>query len=46
VKGATKHQILDAFQKRINSDPEAELAMAIRQVARIVTFRIEDRVRA
>jgi 2-oxo-4-hydroxy-4-carboxy-5-ureidoimidazoline decarboxylase len=46
VKGATKHQILDAFQKRINSDPEAELAMAIRQIARIVTFRIEDRVRA
>jgi 2-oxo-4-hydroxy-4-carboxy-5-ureidoimidazoline decarboxylase len=46
VKGATKHQILEAFERRINKDPEAELAMAIRQVARIVTFRIEDRVRA
>jgi 2-oxo-4-hydroxy-4-carboxy-5-ureidoimidazoline decarboxylase len=45
VKGATKHQILEAFQKRIGSDPEAELAIAIRQVARIVTFRIGDRVR-
>jgi 2-oxo-4-hydroxy-4-carboxy-5-ureidoimidazoline decarboxylase len=46
VKGADKHQILESFQKRIGSDPEAELAMAIRQVARIVTFRLEDRVRA
>ncbi len=46
VKGADRHQILQSFQKRIGSDPEAELAMAIRQVARIVTFRIEDRVAA
>jgi len=46
VKGASKHQILESFRKRLGSDPEAELAMAIRQVARIVTFRIEDRVRA
>jgi len=46
VKGADKHQILRSFQQRIGKEPEAELAMAIRQVARIVTFRIEDRVRA
>jgi 2-oxo-4-hydroxy-4-carboxy-5-ureidoimidazoline decarboxylase len=44
VKGATKHQILAAFEERIGNDPEAEFANAIRQVARIVALRIEDRV--
>ena len=44
VKGADKHRILAAFEARLDNDPEAELASAIRQVARIVAFRIDDRV--
>ena len=44
VKGADKFEILRAFEKRIRSDHEAELANAIRQVARIIAFRIDDRV--
>jgi 2-oxo-4-hydroxy-4-carboxy-5-ureidoimidazoline decarboxylase len=44
VKGADKRRILAAFEERIDNDPEAELANAIRQVARIVAFRIDDRV--
>lgn len=45
VKGANKHQILTAFEERVDNDPESEFANAIRQVARIVAFRIDDRVR-
>jgi 2-oxo-4-hydroxy-4-carboxy-5-ureidoimidazoline decarboxylase len=44
VKDVDKHQILAAFAERIDNDPEAEFANAIRQVARIVAFRIDDRV--
>jgi 2-oxo-4-hydroxy-4-carboxy-5-ureidoimidazoline decarboxylase len=44
VKGADKHQILSAFEKRIDHEPEHELATAIRQVGNIIRFRIEDRV--
>jgi len=44
VKGATKHQILKSFGERIANDEEAELASALVQVARIVAFRLEDRV--
>jgi 2-oxo-4-hydroxy-4-carboxy-5-ureidoimidazoline decarboxylase len=44
VKGADKHQILAAFAERIDNEPEDEFANAIRQVARIVAFRIDDRV--
>jgi 2-oxo-4-hydroxy-4-carboxy-5-ureidoimidazoline decarboxylase len=44
VKGADKDTILRSFVARLGNDHEAELAAAIRQVARIVSFRIEDRV--
>lgn len=44
VKGADKHTILHAFEERIENDPEAEFANAIRQVAQIVAFRIDDRI--
>ena len=44
VKGADKHKILKAFEARIENDPEAELAAAIRQVGNIIGFRIEDRI--
>jgi 2-oxo-4-hydroxy-4-carboxy-5-ureidoimidazoline decarboxylase len=46
VKGATKHQILESFEKRIHNSREDEFTMALTQVARIFRFRIEDRVSA
>lgn len=45
VKGATKHQILESFEKRVANSKESEFAMALTQVMRIFRFRIEDRVR-
>ena len=44
VRGTDKHRILAAFSERIHHDPETELATAINQVARIIAFRLEDRV--
>jgi len=44
VKGADKDTILRSFAERIDRDPEAERAMAIGEVIRIIGFRIEDRV--
>ena len=44
VRGADKQTILAAFAERIERNPEAELAMAISEVTRIIGFRIEDRV--
>ncbi|MGH6874889.1 MAG: 2-oxo-4-hydroxy-4-carboxy-5-ureidoimidazoline decarboxylase [Aestuariivirgaceae bacterium] len=44
VKGATKQQILAAFESRIGNSPEAERATALSQVLRIIGFRLEERV--
>jgi 2-oxo-4-hydroxy-4-carboxy-5-ureidoimidazoline decarboxylase len=44
VKGATKHQILAAFEARVDDDTESEFETALVQIARIIRFRIEDRV--
>lgn len=44
VKGATKHMILEAFVTRLDNDAAAELATALAQIARIIRFRLEDRV--
>jgi 2-oxo-4-hydroxy-4-carboxy-5-ureidoimidazoline decarboxylase len=44
VKGATKEQILAAFEQRIGNSQDAELDNAIEQVCRILRFRIEERV--
>ena len=44
VKGATKQQILAAFEERIGNSSDSELATALAQVARILRFRLEDRV--
>lgn len=44
VRGATKHDILTAFDERIERTPEEELVTALEQVCRIVRFRLEDRV--
>lgn len=44
VKGATKHQILAAFEARLPNDPAEEFETALAQIARIFRFRLEDRV--
>ena len=44
VKGATKAQILDSFRDRLPRARTEEFSEAIRQVCRIMTFRLEDRV--
>jgi 2-oxo-4-hydroxy-4-carboxy-5-ureidoimidazoline decarboxylase len=44
VKGATKQQILAAFESRLANGPETERATALSQVLRIIRFRLEERV--
>ena len=44
VKGATKEMILAAFEERSVNGREVELENAIKNVCRIMRFRIEDRV--
>ncbi len=44
VKGATKEQILAAFETRLPNDTETEFRTALGQIERIFRFRIEDRV--
>jgi 2-oxo-4-hydroxy-4-carboxy-5-ureidoimidazoline decarboxylase len=46
VKGATKQQILDAFQERVKNNHATEFAIALTEVCRIFHFRIEGRVKA
>ena len=42
VKGSTKHDILDALERRARSSREAEYLVALDQVYRIARFRLED----
>jgi 2-oxo-4-hydroxy-4-carboxy-5-ureidoimidazoline decarboxylase len=44
VKGATKHQILAAFEQRIKNNKDLEFDTAILQVCRIISFRLEAMV--
>lgn len=44
VKGATKAQILEAFEARLQNSPAVEFETALRQIARIFRFRLEDRI--
>ena len=44
VKGATKGQILNAFEERLANDTETEFETALAQIARIFRFRLEDRI--
>lgn len=44
VKGSDKFAILEALGRRIDSDPAAEFAEALRQVSRIAGFRLESAV--
>lgn len=41
VKGLTRHDILNAFRKRIHSTREAEFYTALEQINRIAYFRLE-----
>ena len=45
VKGSTRDQILEALEQRLGRDPDEEFAEALRQVARIARFRLDDLVR-
>jgi 2-oxo-4-hydroxy-4-carboxy-5-ureidoimidazoline decarboxylase len=42
VKGSTKHDILDALERRVQSSQEEEYRVALDQVYRIARFRLED----
>jgi len=42
VKGLTKEQILEAFERRIGQDREAEFAEACAQIERIALLRLRD----
>jgi len=44
VKGKTKHDVIAALELRILSAPDKELEEAIRQVARIARFRLEEAI--
>ena len=46
VKGATKEDILNAFEQRIANSAATERALALANVERILQFRLEDRVAA
>ena len=45
VKGSTKHDILQALEKRLEASPEEEYEEALRQVHRIARFRLLETVR-
>ena len=44
VKGATKNQILNSFRARLPEDRETEFHEALKQVCRIMAFRLTDRI--
>jgi 2-oxo-4-hydroxy-4-carboxy-5-ureidoimidazoline decarboxylase len=45
VKGSTKHDILEALERRARSSKEEEYLVALDQVYRIARFRLEDTLR-
>jgi 2-oxo-4-hydroxy-4-carboxy-5-ureidoimidazoline decarboxylase len=44
VKGSSKDDVLDALSRRLDADVETEFAEALRQVARIAAFRLQELV--
>ena len=42
VKGSTKYDILEAIERRVNSNWDEEFATALEQVFRIANFRLQD----
>ncbi|MBB3231445.1 2-oxo-4-hydroxy-4-carboxy-5-ureidoimidazoline decarboxylase [Halomonas stenophila] len=43
VKGSDRHDILAAFETRLNNEPAEERRTAIEQINRIAAFRLEER---
>jgi len=41
VRGATRHEVMAALERRVGTDRDTEFAEALRQVARIARFRLE-----
>ena len=46
VKGATKDDILGAFERRIGHGPDEEFAEALTQIEKIALLRLRDRLPA
>lgn len=44
VKGATKAQILAGFEQRIANDTQTEFKTALKQVCKIISFRLDAKV--
>ena len=44
VKGVSKAQILTSFRQRLPNDRQTEFHEALRQVCRIMSFRLKDRI--
>jgi 2-oxo-4-hydroxy-4-carboxy-5-ureidoimidazoline decarboxylase len=44
VKGSSKHDILDALERRLQSAPGDERTEGLRQVSRIARFRLEEMI--
>ena len=42
VKGRSKAEILDAFERRLNNDPAAEFTTALEQIERIALLRLKE----
>ncbi len=40
VKGANRHLILEAFEKRLNNDSDTEFSTALEEVHKIAGFRL------
>jgi 2-oxo-4-hydroxy-4-carboxy-5-ureidoimidazoline decarboxylase len=45
VEGRTREEILTVFERRLENTVEAELAEALRQIARIARLRLKDLIR-
>lgn|SRR5262245_58134660 len=45
VTGSTKHDILNALQRRLDASPEDEVSEALRQVYRIAHFRLRKTIK-
>jgi 2-oxo-4-hydroxy-4-carboxy-5-ureidoimidazoline decarboxylase len=42
VKGATKYDVLQALERRLNASPESEYREALSQISRIAQFRLQE----
>lgn len=44
VRGCTRQQIIEIFERRVRNTPHEEMEESLRQIARIARLRLEDRV--